>query len=106
MSRGGKSTAERCTGSSARAQPRHSPDRRASSAAPWPRTLSSSKASSIRKGKTRCIRPFTELDESPMCYKRLPEVLAAHANTIKILHVLTPVGVAMAGKWEHDPFKD
>jgi tRNA-splicing ligase RtcB len=46
------------------------------------------------------------VDESPMCYKRLPEVLAAHANTIKILHVLTPVGVAMAGKWEHDPFKD
>jgi tRNA-splicing ligase RtcB len=46
------------------------------------------------------------VDESPQCYKRLPEVLAAHANTIRILHVLKPVGVAMAGKNEWDPYKD
>jgi tRNA-splicing ligase RtcB len=32
------------------------------------------------------------LDESPHCYKRLPEVLAAHASTIRILHTLTPSG--------------
>ena len=37
------------------------------------------------------------VDESPHCYKRLPEVLEAHGDTIKILHTLTPVGVAMAG---------
>jgi tRNA-splicing ligase RtcB len=43
------------------------------------------------------------LDESPHCYKRLPEVLAAHASTIRILHTLTPVGVAMAGANEFDP---
>jgi tRNA-splicing ligase RtcB len=46
------------------------------------------------------------LDESPDCYKRLPEVLAAHGDTIRILHTLTPVGVAMAGANEFDPYKD
>ena len=46
------------------------------------------------------------LDESPDCYKRLPAVLAAHGDTIRILHVLTPLGVAMAGANEFDPYKD
>jgi tRNA-splicing ligase RtcB (3'-phosphate/5'-hydroxy nucleic acid ligase) len=46
------------------------------------------------------------LDESPHCYKRLPEVLAEHDSSIKILHTLTPLGVAMASPFEHDPFKD
>lgn len=46
------------------------------------------------------------LDESPDCYKRLPEVLVEQGNTVRILHTLTPVGVAMAGKNEIDPYKD
>jgi tRNA-splicing ligase RtcB (3'-phosphate/5'-hydroxy nucleic acid ligase) len=46
------------------------------------------------------------LDESPDCYKRLSEVLAEHGNSIRILHNLTPVGVAMAGAHECDPYKD
>lgn len=46
------------------------------------------------------------LDESPHCYKRLPEVLAQHDNTIRVLHTLTPIGVAMAGANEFDPYKD
>ncbi len=46
------------------------------------------------------------LDESPDCYKRLPEVLAEHGDSIRILHTLTPVGVAMAGAHEFDPYKD
>lgn len=46
------------------------------------------------------------VDESPHCYKRLEKVLAAHEGTIKILHTLTPIGVAMAGPDEWDPFKD
>lgn len=46
------------------------------------------------------------LDESPDCYKRLAEVLAEHGNSIRILHNLTPVGVAMAGAHECDPYKD
>ena len=46
------------------------------------------------------------LDESPDCYKRLPEVLAEHGTSIRILHTLTPVGVAMAGANEFDPYKD
>jgi tRNA-splicing ligase RtcB len=45
-------------------------------------------------------------DESPHCYKRLPEVLAHHQNSIRILHTLTPLGVAMAGENEIDPYKD
>lgn len=47
-----------------------------------------------------------EVDEAPQAYKRLPEVLEAHKDSIKILHVLTPLGVAMAGKGVEDPWKD
>lgn len=47
-----------------------------------------------------------DLDESPMAYRRLPEVLAEHAGSIKILHTLRPFAVAMAGSGEFDPFKD
>jgi len=46
------------------------------------------------------------LDESPHCYKRLPEVLAEHGKSIQIIHTLTPVGVTMAGANEFDPYKD
>jgi tRNA-splicing ligase RtcB len=46
------------------------------------------------------------LDESPQCYKRLNEVLDAHGKSIRILHTLTPVGVAMASAREFDPYKD
>jgi hypothetical protein len=42
----------------------------------------------------------------PMAYRRLPEVLAEHAGTIKVLHTLRPFAVAMAGAGEFDPFKD
>ncbi|MGQ0720002.1 MAG: RtcB family protein [Candidatus Eiseniibacteriota bacterium] len=45
-------------------------------------------------------------DESPHCYKRLPDVLAAHSESIRIVHRLTPLGVAMAGEDEFDPFRD
>lgn len=47
-----------------------------------------------------------DLDESPMAYRRLPEVLAQHAGTVKILHTLRPFGVVMAGEGEYDPFRD
>jgi tRNA-splicing ligase RtcB len=46
------------------------------------------------------------VDESPHCYKRLPEVLAEHAGMIRVIHTLTPIGVAMAGRNEFDPYKD
>lgn len=46
------------------------------------------------------------LDESPHCYKRLTDVLEAHRDSIRILHTLTPLGVAMAGAGEIDPYKD
>ena len=45
-------------------------------------------------------------DESPHCYKRLSEVLAHHEASIRILHKLSPIGVAMAGEDEEDPYKD
>ena len=47
-----------------------------------------------------------DLDESPMAYRRLPEVLAQHAGSVKVLHTLRPFAVAMAGEGEFDPFKD
>ena len=46
------------------------------------------------------------VDESPHCYKRLPEVLAEHSGSVRVLHTLKPLGVAMAGKDVYDPFKD
>jgi len=46
------------------------------------------------------------LDESPDCYKRLPDVLAEQGESIRVLHTLTPIGVAMAGANEQDPYKD
>lgn len=45
-------------------------------------------------------------DEAPEVYKRLPEVLAAHGDSIRITHTLRPVGVAMAGRDVVDPYKD
>ena len=45
-------------------------------------------------------------DESPHVYRRLPEVLTAHAGSIRVLHTLRPLGVAMAGDDEFDPYKD
>ena len=41
-----------------------------------------------------------------MAYRRLPEVLAHHEGTIKVLHTLRPFAVVMAGEGEADPFKD
>src|SRR6266436_3168784 len=46
------------------------------------------------------------LDESPHCYKRLDEVLSEHGDSVRILHTLTPLGVAMAGANEFDPYED
>ena len=46
------------------------------------------------------------LDESPDCYKRLDEVLTEVSDSVRILHRLTPVGVAMASAREFDPYKD
>ena len=46
------------------------------------------------------------LDESPHAYRRLPDVLQDQGPTIKILEVLTPLIVVMAGANEFDPYKD
>ena len=45
-------------------------------------------------------------DEAPEVYKRLPEVLAAHGDSIRVKHTLRPLGVAMAGRDVVDPYKD
>ena len=44
-------------------------------------------------------------DEAPEVYKRLPEVLAAHAGSIRVKHTLRPLGVAMAGRDVVDPYR-
>ena len=45
-------------------------------------------------------------DEAPEVYKRLPDVLAAHGDSIRVKHTLRPLGVAMAGRDVVDPYKD
>jgi tRNA-splicing ligase RtcB (3'-phosphate/5'-hydroxy nucleic acid ligase) len=47
-----------------------------------------------------------DLDEAPQAYRRLPDVLAQHAGTVKIEHTLRPFAVVMAGADVFDPFKD
>ena len=45
-------------------------------------------------------------DEAPEVYKRLGDVLAAHADSVRVKHRLRPLGVAMAGADVYDPYKD
>src|SRR4051794_35928110 len=45
-------------------------------------------------------------DEAPDAYKRLPQVLATHAGSIRIKYTLRPLGVAMAGPHIRDPYRD
>ena len=45
-------------------------------------------------------------DESPECYKSLKEVIGYMGDTVKIIHELYPIGVAMAGSEVYDPYKD
>lgn len=47
-----------------------------------------------------------DLDEAPQAYRRLPDVLTAHAGTIEVVHTLRPFGVVMAGADVFDPYKD
>lgn len=47
-----------------------------------------------------------DLDESPMAYRRLDEVLAYHAESVRIVHRLRPRIVVMAGRGEFDPFQE
>jgi tRNA-splicing ligase RtcB (3'-phosphate/5'-hydroxy nucleic acid ligase) len=46
------------------------------------------------------------LDEAPQAYRRLPDVLAAQGDTVRVLHTLRPLVVVMAGEGEVDPYKD
>jgi tRNA-splicing ligase RtcB (3'-phosphate/5'-hydroxy nucleic acid ligase) len=46
-----------------------------------------------------------DVDEAPQVYRRLKDVLDAHAGTIRVLHTLRPLGVAMAGRDIVDPYK-
>jgi len=47
-----------------------------------------------------------DLDEAPQAYRRLTDVLQTHKDTIRVLHTLRPLGVAMAGRDIVDPYKD
>jgi tRNA-splicing ligase RtcB len=46
------------------------------------------------------------LDEAPQAYRRLPDVLSAQGDTVRVLHTLKPLIVVMAGATEFDPYKD
>jgi tRNA-splicing ligase RtcB len=45
-------------------------------------------------------------DEAPEVYRQLPDVVEAHADTVKIIHTLHPLIVCMADENEIDPYKD
>lgn len=47
-----------------------------------------------------------DVDEAPQAYRRLENVLREHEGTIQVLHVLKPLGVAMAGADVHALDKD
>lgn len=47
-----------------------------------------------------------DLDESPMAYRRLSDVLEYHSKTMQIEHVLRPIVVVMASADTVDPWKD
>lgn len=46
-----------------------------------------------------------DLSASVSAYE-LPEVLVAHAGSIRVVHTLQPLGVAMAANDVIDPYKD
>lgn len=47
-----------------------------------------------------------DLDEAPQAYRRLTEVLTAQGETVQVKNRLRPIGVAMAGARDFDPYKD
>ncbi len=47
-----------------------------------------------------------DVDEAPQAYKRLAEVLPQQGPTIRVVHTLRPIGVAMASDDIVDPYKD
>lgn len=59
---------------------------------------------SVRKAGV-CLRGG-DVDEAMHCYKRLDKVLAKMGGTVRVLHTLQPIGVAMAGSDVFDPYKD
>ena len=52
-----------------------------------------------------CLRG-ADVDEAPQCYKRLDEVLEHIPHSITVDTWLKPLGVAMAGPFVRDPYKD
>lgn len=57
------------------------------------------------KQKGVCLRGG-DVDEAPQAYRRLDDVIAEHSDSIRVLHKLTPLGVAMASPKDFDPYKD
>jgi tRNA-splicing ligase RtcB len=47
-----------------------------------------------------------DVDEAPQAYRRLPDVLNHHADTVRIERTLRPFAVVMAGADIRDPFRD
>ena len=73
--------------------------RETSGAIDWPATVAELTAKGIELRGANA-------EEAPGAYKRLGEVLAEHGDTIRVVHTLTPLGVAMAPGDTADPYKD
>jgi len=46
------------------------------------------------------------VDEAPVCYRKMEDVMKLHASTIDVLHTLKPRVVLMAPSSTFDPYKD
>ena len=73
--------------------------RESAGAIDWPATMAGLAAKGIELRGANA-------EEAPGAYKRLGEVLAEHGDTVRVLHTLTPLGVAMAPGDTADPYKD
>ncbi len=47
-----------------------------------------------------------DIDESPMAYRRLQQVIEHHEATVRVVRRLRPFAVAMAGRGVEDPYRD
>ncbi len=73
--------------------------RESAGAIDWPATMAGLAAKGIELRGANA-------EEAPGAYKRLGEVLAEHGDTVRVIHTLTPLGVAMAPGDTADPYKD
>jgi tRNA-splicing ligase RtcB (3'-phosphate/5'-hydroxy nucleic acid ligase) len=75
-------------------------------AGPVARAVSELVAALSRRGVPWASCRCGAAGEAPDAHKRLDAGRAEHGDSIRVLHRLEPIGVAMAGPHIYDPYKD